>query len=562
MDIFLLLTIGVVTASVFGLLARIFKQPVLVGYLFAGLALSVFGALTAERQDILDSLAHFGITFLLFLVGLEMNLKELKTVGKVAVIAGISQIVFTSAVGFLLSRLLGFDFVASLYIAIALTFSSTIIIVKLLSEKRDLSSLYGKIAVGFLPVQDVVAILILMVLSGIQSSEFGFANLALIFAKGASVVFGIYLVSRFVLTKLFDRIARASGELLFISSVAWALFVASLVSSPWFGFSVEIGGFLAGLALARSSEHFQIASRIKPLRDFFLTIFFLLLGAKLAVGLDFQIIVPAILLSLFVLIGNPLIVMSILGLMGYKKRTSFLASVTVAQISEFSFTIIWLGERVNHVSSQVVSLTILVGIITMTVSTYLILYGHIVYEKFKNFLSIFEKKNVKENALSINKEFSNHLVLLGCHRLGSRVLPILLKRQEEVVVVDFNPQIVEKLVADGVSAFYGDTTDAETLDLLNLKTAKMVISTTGSLEDNLFVLEFVSKFEKRPLMVFSAGSAPEALVLYEKGADYVIVPHIAGGDHLAHILNTHGLAREYFKKAKLRHFDRLAQERF
>lgn len=562
MSIFVAVSVGIITACVVAYILRLLKQPLLVGYLFAGLVLSVLGVFSEEHRTTLEALSQFGVTFLLFLVGLEMNLKEIPTVGKAALITGIGQIVFTSFIGYFMALAFGFDSLSSLYIAVALTFSSTVIIVKLLSEKQDLGSLYGKIAIGFLLVQDLVAVLILMFLSGFQSGDLGVSAFFLIVVKGLVLAAFVYFVGKYILPRLFYNFAYISSDLLFIASIAWALFVASLVSLPQVGFSIEIGGFLAGIALASSSEHLQIASRIKPLRDFFITIFFLVLGVKLAVGATPEIIVPALVFSLFVLFGNPLIVLALMGLMGYKRRTSFLASVTVAQISEFSFILVAMGEKIGHIPSSIVGLTTIVGVITMTASTYLIFYANDIYTKIKHLLVLFEKKKVKEKALEVNRGFSGHILLLGCDRLGRRLLPTLEKKGEEVIVIDFNPRVVESLVAENHTAFYGDVSDVETLEALNISEARLVVSTTSNFEDNMIVLSYVNKLGRRPLLVFTSPSAFEALQLYEKGADYVIVPQVAAGDHLAHLLSVHGINKAHFKTLRDKHFDRLARERF
>ena len=198
------------------------------------------------------------------------------------------------------------------YIAIALTFSSTIIVVKLLSEKNDLNSLYGRISIGFLLVQDFIAIIILLVLAGLEiGNGILWTNIALTILKGILLFIFMFWIGRVILPKIFDKIAR-SQELLFLMTLAWVFLLVSLVHK--IGFSIEIGGFLAGIALANSSENFQIASRIKPLRDFFILLFFIVLGSSIILTHFNGLTMPVIIFSLFVLIGNPLIVLIIMAL--------------------------------------------------------------------------------------------------------------------------------------------------------------------------------------------------------------------------------------------------------
>ena len=365
-----------VVAAASGAIVKFFKQPLLIGYLFAGFVLSALGLV--GDVEVFSGLGQIGVALLLFLVGIEMNLKELPSIGKVALLTGLGQIAFTFTVGFLISMGLGFATLASVYIAIALTFSSTIIIVKLLSEKNDLDSLYGKISVGFLLVQDLVAVLILMYLAGLGEGQLVASDYLVIGVKAIVLLGAIWGLSKKVLPTFFNKYLSKSQELLFISSIAWALGVSTFVAGP-LGFTIEIGGFLAGLALSNLPEHLEIASRTRPLRDFFLTIFFLLLGTKLAIGNIGAIIIPALILSVFVLVGNPTIVLSILGLLGHKRRTSILAGLTVAQISEFSLIIVAMGATLGHLTESNVAMVVLVAVITMTASTYLILGADGVY---------------------------------------------------------------------------------------------------------------------------------------------------------------------------------------
>lgn len=562
MSPFFLVSISVLTASVFGFIASLFRQPLIIGYIFAGLALSLLGLFSDGNKDALENMAHLGITFLLFLVGLEMSMRDFGSIGKVALLAGIGQIIFTSVIGFFLALLFGFSPVAALYIAIALTFSSTIIVVKLLSEKKDLSSLYGRITVGFLLVQDFVAILILVFLSGFQAEGLSIFTSLGVLAKGLILVLFVYFLSKTVLPKIFDKAAMVSSELLFLASIAWALVLSSIVSLPQIGFSLEIGGFLAGLALANSSEHLQIASRVKPLRDFFIPIFFLLLGAKMLAGLTPALFLHALVFSLFVLVANPLILLIIMGMLGYKSRTSFLASITVAQISEFSFIIVALGEKLGHIQSAVVGVIALVGVVTMTLSTYLILNGHTLYHRLKNTLRFFERKKTKESAFIPQEKLKGHIVLLGVGRTGRALLPVLRIQKYPLLLIDFNPQVIKKLVAQGFTVMYGDATDLEALDLLNMEEAKYVISTINSLQDNRVLLEKIKRLSIKPLVIMTVSVPSEALELYEAGADYIVVPRIVSGEYLADLFASGEVDKAHLARLRDRHFERLAKERF
>jgi Kef-type K+ transport system membrane component KefB len=549
------LALILVVAGVFGIIARSLKQPLLVGYLFAGLTLSEFGIISDTSS--LEGLGRVGVALLLFLLGLEMNIGELPTIGKTALLTGIGQIVFTSAMGYLLSLLLGFGFTQSLYIAICLSFSSTIIMVKLLSEKKDLSSLYGRIAVGFLLVQDFVAVIILMLLSGLGQGTNTPNQYVMILIKAVLLFAGTWFLSRKILPKFFEKIAASSNELLFIVSIAWALGVSAFVANG-LGFTLEIGGFLSGLALSNLPEHLQIASKTRTLRDFFLTLFFFLLGTKLIISGNILIIlIPSVIFSVFVLVGNPIIVMAIMGLLGYKKRTSFFAGLTVAQISEFSLILIAMGATLGHVNQNVVAMVVLVGVITMTISTYMILGADEIFRKIKSHISIFESKNPKEAVLTNKINMVDHIVLVGCDRTGRSIAAYFKKRNITYIVVDFNPTIYKKLSADNTPVIFGDINDPEVMEAANLDKARMVISTTSNLNDNLTMLEYIKLLHTSIVTVFTASTKNDAIKLYEKGATYLIVPDVVAGEHIKHIMRTYGYSQKRFIKLGKGHFNRL-----
>ena len=546
-----------VTGAGVGIVARLLKQPLLIGYLFAGLILAYFGIV--KDHEALAGLGKVGVALLLFLVGLEMNVRELPSLGKVALTAGIGQILFTSIIGFVISLALGFSIIPSVYIAIALTFSSTIIVVKLLSEKGDLGSLYGKIAVGFLLVQDFVAMLILMFLSGLKSGGFGLMNFLGIGIKVVILFASVWFLSKKVLPILFEKVVGAGSELLFIASIAWALGIAALVGGP-LGFSFEIGGFLAGLALSNLPEHLGISAKTRPLRDFFLTIFFLYLGTQLLIHDISSIIVPSLIFSAFVLIGNPLIVLSIMGFMRYKKRSSFLASVTVAQTSEFSFILMAVGSAMGHVGKSEVALVIIVGVITMTMSTYLIQNSERIFLKLKNILSIFERKKTREQAFWEDKEYSGHIVLIGCNRVGGTILPYLRRNKYVVLVVDHNPKVFTMLTAEKIPVILGDIEDEEILEMAKINKAQMLISSIPELSDNLVLLEFIRELSRKPPVIIKAQSRSDAIKLYEKGANFVLIPEVVAGEFLRHIFISHGLSEDRIKQMGKSHYKRLLKK--
>jgi len=533
------IAILLVIAAGAGVVAKSLKQPLIIGYLFAGVALGALGLI--HDPESFENLGKVGVALLLFLVGLEMNVKELPSLGKTALSTGLGQIIFTSLIGYGLAMMLGFPPLAALYIAIALTFSSTIIIVKLLSEKNELGTLHGQIALGFLLVQDFVAIILLIVLASIGNGTTSPEAYFEIAVKTVLLLGVLYALSVKVLPQLFSEILSSSGELILISSMAWALGLAAFVGGP-LGLSLEIGGFLAGLTLSNLPEHLQIASKTRPLRDFFLAIFFLILGTNLVIHNLAAVLVPAMIFSLFVLIGNPLILLIIMGVLGYKKRTSLSVSLTAAQISEFSLIVMSMGLAIGHVTQNDVAIVVLVGVITMTISTYMILGNAKIYTKLEKFLSLFERNKNIEDTTKDDEALNSHIILVGADRTGTSLLGILKKLKHDVVVVDFNPVVIKRLKRKKVRTVFGDINDSEIDDAVGLKNAKMIISTSSRLQDSLLLLENLKGKKNKPLTILKASTIKDAVMLYEKGATYVIQPEIVAGEHIRHLLQTYGVS--------------------
>ena len=523
------LAVVIFIAAGLGIAAKIFKQPIILAYLAAGIVVGYFSFFNLADKESFRIFSDLGIMFLLFLVGLEINYTSLRLVGRASATVGLAQIIFTFVIGYLIALLFDFNYLYAAYISIALTFSSTIIVIKLLSEKKDLNSLYGKISIGVLLMQDLAAILLLIFLAGVESSGSAISSNIFLAILKTVVLFGLTIyLGRKILPLLFDKIAHSS-ELLFITSLAWVFLMATLAGK--IGFSIEIGGFLAGLALANSSENFQIAARIRSLRDFFILIFFVILGSSLMFS-DFSgLFLPIIVFSLFVLIGNPLIVIIIMGILGYRKRTGFLTGITIAQISEFSLVLAALGFKLGHISENIVALITAVGIITIISSTYLSIHADKIFRRFSRYLDLFERKKIREDN-SLGKEFNKPIILIGSHRTGASIAHNIPK--EDLLIVDFDPEIITQLKKHGYDYLFGDISDPEIFEKSNAVDSRLVISTSPDLEDNLTLLSEINKSlkDKRPKIILRARTEKEAEILYSSGADYVLLPHFTAGQYL------------------------------
>lgn len=535
-----------VMAAGIGLIGMLLRQPLIVSFIAVGLVAGPSALDVVHSDEQIDLLSELGIAVLLFLVGIKLDVKLIRSLGAVSVLTGLGQVAFTAFFGYLIGLALGLTHVTSLYVAVALTFSSTIIIVKLLSDKREIDALHGQIALGFLIVQDLVVVLAMIVLSaiGIGSADAGHGSgsVLTVLASGVAMVAAVVLFVRYVANPLTERLARAP-ELLVIFAIALAAMFAAIGDAV--GLGKEVGGLMAGVALASTAYRETIAARLAPLRDFLLLFFFIALGATLDLSLLGAHVTGAIVFSLFVLIGNPLIVLAIMGAMGYRKRTGFLAGLTVAQISEFSLIFVAMGVSLGHVADHALGLVTMVGLVTIAASTYMITYSHQLFALFEPMLGVFERKGTprepSEAGLHRNRVFP--VIIFGLGRFGTAIGMRLKKRGIAVLGVDFNPLAVGRWRELGLEVEFGDATDPEFIAELPLRGADWLVSTvpvhpTGlSHEDarrTLIQLARTSGFSGR--IAAASHGAAETEVLFGSGADMVLEPFQDAADRAVELL--------------------------
>ena len=550
-EIFIQISIVILIVLIVSFVMRLLKQPLIIGYIISGIILGPYFLGMLPGIGEIQVFSEFGVAFLLFIVGLHLSPKIVREVGRISLITGIGQIIFTTIIGYFIAILLGYSIVTSLYIAIALTFSSTIIILKLLSDKGDLDNLYGKISIGFLLVQDFIAILVIIIVSSYSTGTGFFSTLGLTLLKGTLLVLILLPASIYLLPKMQKFFAR-SQELLFLFAITWGLGLASLFF--YAGLSIEVGALIAGVLLSVSPYQLEISSKLRPLRDFFIISFFLLLGAQMVIGNIGEIIIPAIVFSLVIVIGNPLIVMALMGFEGYTRKTSFFAGLTVAQIGEFSLIVIALGAKNNHISTEILSLITLTVLMTIALCTYMILYSNKLYSLFSNKLSVFERKNAKEK-IKIGKNVD--AVLFGYNRIGFGILNSLKKIKENYLVVDFNPDTISNLKKLNIPSVYGDVDDEALLEELPLKTLKIVISTIPELETNELIIKKIKSQNPKAIVIVRAHSIEDAMSLYNQGADYVLTPHFLGGEYLADMIKEIKTDASAYKKEREKHINML-----
>jgi len=525
-SIFIQISVILCLAVVGGALAQLLRQPLIVAFIVVGILLGPSATGMVDPSSEIELFAKLGIALLLFIVGLKLDLHVIRTVGPVALVSGLGQVLFTSVVGYLIALSMGISHISAIYVAVALTFSSTIIIVKLLSDKREVDSLHGRIAVGFLIVQDIVVVLVMIGLTAFgqpssENSHIGW-EAAMIALKGAAMLLTVAALMRYVLPRLLHRLAHSS-ELLMLFAVAWAVLGAS--AGDALGFSKEVGAFLAGISIASTPYREQIAARLVSLRDFLLLFFFIELGALLDLSMVGSQLGAAAVFSLFVLIGNPIIVMAIMGVMGYRKRTSFLAGLTVAQISEFSLILAALGLSLGHLGEETVSLITLVGLVTISVSAYMILYSHALYRRLAPWLSIFERKTpFREMDEPLDASENVDVLLIGLGRYGATMASSLREKGYRLLAVDFDPDVVAGHVKDGYRVHYGDAEDPEFLASLPLAKTQWVVSTLRDRSIHRTLLNDLRQMDFHGKVAMAAASGHDAQVLSTAGVDLILMP--------------------------------------
>jgi len=556
-QIFFQLAIILVIAFLISYIIRLLKQPLIIGYIIAGIIVSPFLILFGATSEIINIFSKIGIAFLLFIVGMHLNPKVIKGVGAKSLFIGLIQIIVTFALTFIVSlKILRLDFLASFYIGLAIAFSSTIIIIKLLSDKKQLDSLSSKMSIGILIVQDLVAILILILISTANfNGEFAGLGATAVktFLIGTGLILGLSLFGFFVLLRIVRSVAH-SQELLFLFSICWAFLASALFA--FFGFSLEIGALLAGIILSVSPYSTEISSKIKPLRDFFLIIFFIILGLNLDISNIKLVFIDVIIFSAIVLFFKPIILMVSMALFKYTKRTSFLVSTSLAQISEFSLIIIMFGISLGHISGEILSAMTLTLIITIIGSTYMIIYSREFYSYSSKVISFFWKKDNKENKKPTAKKYD--AILFGYNRTGFDILKSLTKLKKHYLVVDFNPDTISTLNKFRIPSLYGDAEDIEFLNELRLNKIDLAISTIPEYETNSLLIESIRKINEKAVIIIRAENINEALEFYEKGADYVLIPQFLGGEHIAKMIRGKTSKKEY-EKEKEKHLKKIKE---
>lgn len=532
-----------VVAAMIGALAFWLRQPLIIAFIFVGILLGPAGLDWVRALDQVDLFAKLGIGLLLFVVGLKLDPHLIRSVGRVAMVAGLGQMIMTAAIGYAVALALGMTPMTAFYVAAALTFSSTVIIIKLLSDKREIDALHGRIALGILIVQDIVVVMLMIGLTAYggetQESHLGKQAMEVV-AKGVGFLALIAIVTRYLLPSLLHSLARWP-ELLTLFAIAWAIGLASLGTG--LGFSKEVGAFVAGVALAATPYKAILAARLVSLRDFLLLFFFIDLGVQIDMGHLGAALGPAILLSVIVLVGKPIMVTALVGSMRYAKHTAVTAGLTLGQISEFSLILAALGLSLGHIDKATMGLITLTGLITFALSTYMILYSQWVYERLEPALRIFKFGAPRSDEFSGDGERTPmppiDTIVFGLGRYGRNVAQELQQRGRSVLGVDFDPERVSFWRNEGLAAIYGDLEDSELIPALPLADAQWVVSTIPGRDKCIVLLHALEHNGYAGRTALTAETIQHREFLLDAGADIVLLPYRDAAAEAADMLTSH-----------------------
>jgi len=543
-DIALILIISAILAFI----AKMLRQPLIPAYVLTGLIIGPLVLGFVKNLDLMYAFSEIGIAFLLFTAGLEISFKKIKEAGlKRIAFIGLLQVGIIFTIAYFLSGWLGLTPLQAGYIGVILAFGSTMVDIKLLADKGELVTLHGRLVLGILLLQDLIAIIAIVVFT---TGGFAVAPLAIAFTKLAAILLIAIVLQKFVLNKLF-RFAARSNELLFLSSLAvlFLFIILAYVSE----LSIVIGAFIAGVSLANSPFKIELESRISPLRDFFAILFFVALGMQIVFsGIENRMVLFwALLAGAFII--KPIVTLVLLRISGYRSRTSFLTSISLAQLSEFSLIIGAIGVSIGALDVSIFSTVILATIITMSVTPYFIDFKDEIYRFFKYPVSLLRFLPMRDD-LDYKSKTPKEILLIGSHRMGGALMEELLTKKDRLLVVDYNPEVINVLKNKKISCIYGDITSPELLDKIDTQKLKLVISTIPGYEENLHLVKKLKKLAPKVKVVALGARISETLRLYKAGADYVVTPKIIAGQELAEIIHSRKMD---LKKAKQKHLKHL-----
>ncbi|MET4257437.1 Kef-type K+ transport system membrane component KefB [Bradyrhizobium sp. S3.12.5] len=538
------ITLCILFAWMLGLLAHFSRQPLILAYLIAGFCIGPFGAGWVKSQESISVISELGLIFMLFMIGLEIDLKKIVRAGKVILFAAGGQLLGGCLLGILffagIGLSLGGGHFDALYLCIACALSSTVIIVKVLYEKRELDTLPGRITLGVLVLQDIFAILFLAVQPSLANLQVGVILLSI--GRVAVLVAAALLVSRYVLPRLFHQIARRP-ELILLGALAWCFLVAE--TAEQLSLSREMGALIAGVSLSTFPYALDVTAKVTTLRDFFITLFFVALGMTIPVP-GLSVIGLALMIAAFTVVSRLVTTFTPLYLLKQGLRASLLPAINLAQISEFSLVVIQTGVGDNHIAAETANAASFAFVVLAVLSTFVMTRSDEITRwaigplKRIGLRDLDHGNGHAEEAGEGGHGEARRIVILGFFRSASALLaeierqaPVLL---EQITVIDFNPNVYQTLLSRGLHVIYGDISSADTLLHAGIGKSEMIIlSVPDALlkgASNEKLVRHVRTLNPKALIVATADLLSDVGELYAAGASYVTVTRLSDAHEL------------------------------
>lgn len=525
--------------------AHLFKQPLIVAYLAAGFAVGPQGIALITDSSSIHTISKFGLILLLFMIGLEMDLKKMFRAGRVITVTALTQIVGSFLLGFGFFWFLGFRMMGgkldALYLAVAATLSSTVIAVKVLYDKRELDTLPGRITLGVLVLQNLFATLFLSVQPSLSDASLGVLLLALL--KVIVLIAVAFMASRYALPHLFKAVALLP-ELVLVGALAWCFLITGLGSL--LGLSWEIGALIAGMAISTFPYTLDVVSKVTSLRDFFVTLFFVSLGMSIPLPTE-SLIRWALLFASFVYVSRFLLVFLPLHKMNRGHRASIVPAINLSQVGEFALVIFALGVQYQHVTQETAGVVSYAFVILAIVSTYAMANTEATARWAGQWLSDLNVGDLDEKIDYLNEPVRKpRIFILGCSWSASSLLEEI-KQQDpgllnELAVIDFNPQVNDGLRARKVHVIYGDISQRDTLEHAGVGTAEIIVSALPNSVlrsiTNLNLIRMVRQLNPTAQIVGHAEFLKDLPQLYAAGASYVTVPRLVEAVELLDVIQS------------------------
>ncbi len=540
--------IAVFAATIVGFLSHRLRQPIILGYLIAGALIgpSIGFKLITDAESI-EVISELGLILLLFIIGLELNPQKIVASGKQLIVAGVGQFVLCVIIGYGFFTIIGFETtdgnLEGLYLALLCALSSTAIVVKILYDKFEADTIAGRITLGILIIQDIWAIMILTLQPNFSNPDIISVVIAIV--KATLLLVAGFLISKYILRYMFESVL-GSPEMVVLISIGWCSLVAS--GAGVLGLSKEMGALVAGISISSFPYSIHVTAKTLPLRDFFLTLFFISLGMKMVVP-DPAMVLMGVVIVLFIIVSRFATLVPLLRMTGTGRRASFITSLNLAQVSEFSLVIAALGVGYHHITEDLVSMLIFSMALSSILSSYAIKYNHEIHAAWERMSRRIGLTTAAEKNDETNDEEMYSIVFLGFHRaaraLVDRIKEHNIAMLSKILVIDFNTETLNEVRKLGMGGIFGDINSLDTLHHAHVDGAKMILSTIPDYllkgTTNAKIVRSVRALAPSAYIVATADTTAQAEQMKTLGANEIVFPYEMVGDLLLHIVEkNHG----------------------